>query len=67
MEIIMNSNEYKNFGYYRSLDSYMKEWNAHNFLYNIDIFDFWRSDHTANVNLDKDLSKDKYAWVYRIF
>ncbi len=66
MEIIMGSGIYKQFGYYRSMQSYIKEWNAHNFAYAIFPWGRW-GESTRSVDLNKNPNQDVFRYVYWLF
>ena len=72
LKIICNDHaftEFKIAGYKRTLHSMRREWEAHNFLYNIGIF----KSRTRNTDLDNNESfirKTGYAvlsFIYRLF
>lgn len=72
LKIICNNTaftEFKIAGYKRTLPSMRREWEAHNFLYNIGIF----KSRTENTDLDNNESfirKAGYAvlsFIYRLF
>ena len=72
LKIICNNpafTEFKIAGYKRTLPSMRREWEAHNFLYNIGIF----KSRTRNTDLDNNESfirKTGYAvlsFIYRLF
>ncbi len=66
MEMIMVSEEYSKYSYNRTLDSYISEWEAHNFMYEIDRFSILRN-RTRSVNLNKNLDEDKFSLFYTLF
>ena len=66
LELIMDSDEYKCYNYNRTLDSYKSEWKAHTFAYNLFPFGSW-GESTKSVDLDKNIEKDIYHKIYRLF
>ena len=66
LELIMDSDEYKSYNYNRTLDSYKSEWKAHTFAYNLFPFGSW-GESTKSVDLDKNIEKDIYHKIYRLF
>ena len=66
LELIMDSDEYKNYNYNRTLDSYKSEWKAHTFSYCLFPFGLW-GESTKSVDLDKNIEKDIYHKIYKLF
>ena len=66
LELIMNSDEYKNYNYDRTLESYKSEWKAHTFAYCIFPFGAW-GESTRSVNLNKNIEEDIYRFIYWLF
>ena len=66
IDIIMNSKQYQFYKYNRTKESYLSEWDAHNFAYpwlkNTD----WNSRVSA-VDLNKNIKEDKFRWIYLLF
>ncbi len=64
MRIIMAHPSYRNYGFNRSMDSYIREWKAHNRAYSI-----WPSEQAKHVDMEIQLNWD-YAlawWVLSLF
>lgn len=66
LDIIMESNEYKEYGYKRTKNSYMREWRAHNFVHAFIPFGEI-GNKTKNVNLNREEEKDSHSWAYKFF
>lgn len=66
LDYIMESDYYKDLGYSRSKDSYLKEWKAHNFIHSLvpygDV-----GERTANVDLNINETEDEFSWAYLFF
>lgn len=52
LEIIMQSKEYINYGYSRSIDSYQSEWQVHNIAYNLN----FKRKNAKDVYLNKEFT-----------
>ncbi len=67
IEIIMASELYTQYGFYRSKDSYLSEWRAHNWLY--DILPEWTGykDNAQHVDLNKDPEGGVRGLFYGLF
>ena len=52
--------------YNRTLDSYKSEWKAHIFAYCLFPFGSW-GESTKSVDLDKNIEKDIYHKIYKLF
>ena len=57
---------YIEFGYYRTKESYMKEWRAHNFVHALIPFGSI-GERTASVDLNHDEEDDDFSWIYGFF
>ena len=66
LDIIMESNEYKEYGYKRTKNSYMREWRVHNFVHAFIPFGEI-GNKTKNVNLNREEEKNSHSWAYKFF
>ena len=66
LNIIMNSDTYKFYGYSRTEKSYLSEWKAHNAAYSLYKKGEW-GDRTKSVNLNKNLKDDDFWFLYWLF
>ena len=62
LEIIMKNELYAKYNYYRTRESYIKEWKAHNFAYFLT-----KIKNAKDVDLNKNLEDDGWAWIYDFF
>ena len=66
LEIIMSTEYYQDYGFSRSLNSYLSEWNAHNFAYSVYKKGDW-GEQTRSVDLNKNLRDDAFWYLYWLF
>ena len=66
LEIIMNNEYYRQYGYSRSLESYLSEWRAHNAAYSLHKKGDW-ADRTRSVDFNKNLKDDPFWYLYWLF
>ena len=66
LNIIMNSDTYKSYGYSRTEKSYLSEWKAHNAAYSLYKKGNW-ADQTRSVDFNKNLKDDPFWYVYWLF
>ena len=66
LNIIMNSEDYKSFGYTRTLKSYLSEWKAHNFAYSLYKKGDWGAC-SKSVDFNKNLKDDSFWYIYWLF
>ena len=66
LDIIMADDTYIEFGYYRTKESYMKEWRAHNFMHALIPFGSF-GEKTASVDLNYNEEDDEFSWAYDFF
>ncbi len=59
---IMTSENYKKYGYSRSMKSYLAEWKFHNFCYNLG----FAKSHTAEVDFNKEFGNTLQEKLERI-
>ncbi len=62
----MTDDAYKEYGYYRTKESYMREWRAHNFIHSFIPFGII-GERTASVDLDYNEEDDGFSWAYQYF
>ena len=62
----MADDSYIEFGYYRTKESYMKEWRAHNFMHALIPFGSI-GERTASVDLNYNEEDDDFSWAYGFF
>ena len=66
LNIIMNSDDYKSFGYTLTLKSYLSEWKAHNFAYSLYKKGDW-GECTRSTDFNKNLKDNSFWYIYWLF